>query len=191
MKILKWTGAGVLLWLVASPAFAVVCEDDGDARYMDFEPIGGGSATCFLSGSTPPAEGKVQKNEPYNFTEIEKLEGEDGDDLDGNNLTVTGLNGLEGGTTFTQALYNAYNEIFVTFKYGNGNGKDNDISDWFTYRIVDVYAADWRVEPDQQSLSHITLYGSDDYTEVPGPAPLALLGLGLLGMTVVVGRRRG
>lgn len=184
MKIIKRAGAALTLLLFTGPAFAVICESASDGRYMDFVPDSG-TATCFLSGSTPPPEGQV--HEDLGFTLIEKLEDDDGSGGIGTWFDVSGLGGTSGDFTITSAdFYDLFGNVHVVFKFGNGQLEP----DWFDYAIEDVFSADWQLYQSQlplQALSHVTLYG--ERISVPAPGVAALLGIGLLALLAAFRRR--
>ncbi len=110
-----------------------------------------------------------------------------------------GLVGISGGSanqygsigtfSLSSSLWNTWNEIAIGFKFGTGNKPD----EWFVYLLDPKVTSGWwnfdNVFDRGGGLSHVQLYARNSPTSsVPEPGPLALLGIGLLGLGLA--RRR-
>jgi hypothetical protein len=105
------------------------------------------------------------------------------------NIQFTQSNG-SGTWSFDASFWDDYGMGAIAFKFGTGNKPD----EWFVYQLVDgVTSGNWQfvnVGGTGGGLSHINLYGIPGETGVPAPAPVTLLGVGLLGLGLVGRRRR-
>ncbi len=139
-----------------------------------------GTVSCGPTGSTPPPEGQYWSD--LGYTELEKIDDVGNDTENGTYiLEITGL----GGTSGTISLVAGLVDAVLVFKFGSGGISP----DWISFFITGLTSADWSVDPAQQALSHVTLYG-DAPRDVPEPTTLALMGLGLLGMGYRLRRRQ-
>jgi hypothetical protein len=90
-------------------------------------------------------------------------------------------NGSTGTFSFDSSLWNDFEDLAIGFKFGTGNEPD----EWFVYLLQDlVSSGNWEfvnVFGTGGGLSHLTLYAGED-RQVPEPAMLSLLGLGLLSL---------
>lgn len=184
MKTLRIASLSLLLFMFATPALAVICESADDDRYMDLVPDAG-TAACFTSGTTPPSEQSVHADLGLTLLQ-ESNENESGD-----YFSITGIGGTAGELSILDPdIYDDWSDVYVSFKYGSGNTEP----DWMSYSLSDVFSADWEVFESEGSsvnaLSHVSLYGGGEPVDIPAPAILGLLGIGLLAMTATVRRRR-
>jgi len=168
----------LLSWNVA--AGPIICNSMSDARYMELTPSEG-IATCAGSGTGMP--GNKSFHESLGLFEIEKLEDAEGS-LVGQWFTINGLDATSGSIDFISTLYDEYSDIHVAFKFGFAQINP----DWMSYSVEGVLNAEWAVTG-QQALSNVAVWGKRKTVEVPEPGTLGLLGLGLIGLFVTIGRR--
>jgi PEP-CTERM motif len=99
-------------------------------------------------------------------------------------------NGNSGTFSIDPALWGAWSEVAIGFKFGTGNKPD----EWFVYLLNPfVSSGDWdfvNVFNRGGGLSHVQLYGVESATQVPEPGTLALLSAGILGFAFVRRFRR-
>lgn len=89
--------------------------------------------------------------------------------------------------SFDSSLWSMYDNIAIGFKFGGGEAADPDT--WFVYELA---AGDYSGEylySAGRGLSHVNLYVKNA-VDVPEPGTLALLGLGIVGLTLVRRKNR-
>ncbi|MDF0749918.1 PEP-CTERM sorting domain-containing protein [Marinobacter sp. 71-i] len=103
-------------------------------------------------------------------------------------LEYAGSNGT-GTWEFDSSLWGDFGTIALGFKFGGGNQPDN----WFVYELVPgVSSGNWAFNlplDGGDGLSHMNLYGKNS-VQVPEPGTLALLGLGIIGLTLARRKNR-
>lgn len=129
---------------------------------------------AFLSGVGSDYSFIEKSEDPSNPTAMYSLEYSD--DGDGT-----------GTWMFDGSLWADYGTVALGFKFGGGNEPDN----WFVYELVSgVSSGDWAYFANKgDGLSHVNLYGKRS-VQVPEPGTLALLGLGIVGLTLARRRNR-
>jgi hypothetical protein len=184
--VIKTFGAGAAavalaaLSLVESAgAVPVLCEDPAvNHMYIDSATV----SSCLAGGS-----GNINGNAKTD----DFLTGE------GAGLGLVGIgsashtqSGSDGTFSLSPGFWEAWNEIAIGFKFGTGNQPD----EWFVYMLNPlVSSGDWdfvNMFGKGGGLSHVQLYGKGKRTQVPEPGTLALLGLGLIGVSCMRRRKR-
>lgn len=117
-----------------------------------------------------------------------------GDDLQEAWLGLTtATSGLQGGWTVDEAAWNGYQRLFLGFHFGNGGSSAASNPDSFFVELArSDNAGTWLLGGTGaalNALSHIDLIGAGT-NQVPEPATLALVGLGLLAAASGMRRRR-
>lgn len=93
--------------------------------------------------------------------------------------------GLSGSFNIAASVYAAYTDIVIAFKSGEGQFNP----DWAAFLLEDdTTSGTWSITGSQE-LSHATLYGKRR-TDVPEPAALSLVAIGLLAAAAARRRRQ-
>jgi hypothetical protein len=147
----------------------------------------GGFANCYATTT-----GTHQGAEGGGSPAIYKRESSGGQDF-GNFGSITGgefvvsLNGATNELSFTYTAGANDPEIhYFAIKQANGFALFYDLSAPITSYTVDLDL----YFPNNPGFSHITFFDTGSTTRVPEPATLALFGLGLLGLGIMVRRRK-
>ena len=164
--------AGALLLSTTANAALFYCPENTNPTYMTIDTGGaGGSATCAFSGDGNDA------TEPFfdDFDLLWKIDFDDGPSGPGPNPFVDFGGDL--GTSGTFILVEGLNDHLLVFKFGGGQTNPN----LFAFAIDGITSGSWSItDPEPTNgLSHVAIYGAP--VDVPEPATLALLGLGLVG----------
>jgi hypothetical protein len=173
-KVLATGGALVCALLFSAQASAAVVPCDptypGATRSMELDVTG--TIACFDSGL-------VNENYPdliYKNNFGGAVEGPGPNPFE----YFTGNGGTSG--TFKVTAPGA-GDFLLVFKFGGGQADP----DWFSYNFSGTVEGSWSVTGNQ-ALSHYSVYGVP--SEVPEPATLALLGMGLVGFGLARRRRK-
>lgn len=93
--------------------------------------------------------------------------------------------GSSGTWSIDESFWSSFSTGAIGFKFGTGGTPD----EWFVFSLVDfATGGDWSFLPSEDArgggLSHINLYGMDRIQDVPEPASVMLLLLGMAGLLV-------
>ena len=183
--------AGTLTSALLMSGYAVAAPIKCDDAYNYMQMDDSQATACLASGKNNPSFTGNPVNDIFlnnaagtGYQFVEKSE---------NAGNPTALYNLEYGQTdstgtweFDSSLWDSYSTIAIGFKFGGGNKADN----WFVYELNSlVSSGDWAYFGKGNGLSHVSLYGKGSVT-VPEPGSLALLGVGIIGLTLVGRKRR-
>lgn len=105
-------------------------------------------------------------------------------DTDAGDPNPYGVSYSGGQWSFNSSFWSVYTGGAIGFKFG-GNVDDW----WFVYSLDSGISSGTYEYSAKQGLSHMVLYAGERRTQVPEPATLGLLGLGLLGVGFARRRR--
>lgn len=175
VKVLGSVVAGLIFSASAHSAM-VSCNDDPALNYMQMDDSQ--AAECLASGvgnlNGNPASDLFLTGVGSDYELASKS-----DDSNPYNLTYG-----DGTWSFDSDFWNDYSDAALGFKFGTGNTAD----EWFVFSLQDlVSAGEWAFVNANNTgggLSHMNLYGKEGSVSVPEPGTIALLGLGLVGLTM-------
>ena len=116
-------------------------------------------------------------------------------DTTNNNGGPLNIGGVGSQTTGSWSFTGSGTTSFLYFHFGNGNGAAANNPDYFVFQLTTPTGAasgTWTAGgtgADWNGMSNIAVAYRGTTTRVPEPTTLALLGLGLIGLTVVRRRR--
>ncbi|MCC5793178.1 MAG: hypothetical protein JJT85_00395 [Chromatiales bacterium] len=108
-------------------------------------------------------------------------------------LNIEGAGGFQGSWSFAPEVWDDWGRVYLYFHFGHVTGLGAAYNpDHFIVEIpTGVVVGKWVVNPgDRGALSSVALLVGGKPTEIPAPAPLGLLGLGILGLAVAIRRNR-
>ena len=193
------SAASLAALLAFSPAHAVPCgtySSVGGIRTGSTD-LGTSATTCRSGGANDASDSLADLNDGAFFgatdwTQLTRTVDDtvgDAEFWSFSNSTIP--NKTANGTfSLTAGLWDLYSQLVVVLK--DGGSTTNGTIKWSAYLLpTDVYGAySWSYD-NRKTLGHATLYGVlGGTTSVPEPAALALLVIGLAGITVALRQKR-
>lgn len=187
-SLMTATLASGLMMSGSATADLIICSNP-DINHMTMDDSQAtaclGSGVGNIAGDGPDLFLSSTAGTDYDF--IEKSEGAS-NPTPLYSLQYAGSDGT-GTWEFDESLWESFGTIALGFKFGGGSNPDN----WFVYELVpNVSSGDWTFSlplGGGDGLSHMNLYGKNS-VQVPEPGTLALLGLGIVGLTLTRRRNR-
>lgn len=164
--------AGALLLSATANAALFYCDENTDPTFMTIDTGDGpGTAACAHT-----ADGNDATDPFFNdYVLLWKDDFADGESGPGPDPFIDFTGQLDTSGTFV--LVEGLNDHLLVFKFGSGRTDPN----LFAFEIDGITSGSWSLTdpPPTNGLSHVAIYGAP--VDVPEPATLALLGLGLVG----------
>lgn len=192
MRRLKniYLGSSVLALALALSANSygtmIACNDDPTINYMEMSDTQ--AASCLASG-VGNLNGNASNDLFLTGAGTDYALASKSDGSNPYNLTYD-----NDSWSFDSSFWDDHSDAALGFKFGTGNTPD----EWFVFSLKDlVHSGEWAFYHGSDfsketggGLSHVNLYGKEGGISVPEPGTVALLGLGLVGLTLSRRNRR-